>query len=435
MTTKFDAIIIGAGIIGCGIAFELAKRGYKTLNIDKLPDAGSGPTGNCCGCIRFFYSTYDGVALSYEGYHYWKNWANYLGVEDERGYAKYREIGSIMFEDESDSHERILQLYDKVGVRYERWDIATLKKKMPIYDTHSFWPPRPVEDPDFWEVPEKELTGAIFTPQSGYVTDPQLAAHNLRRAAEAEGSKFLFNSEVTDIRRTEDQVKGVTLKDGQQFDAPVVVNVAGPHSFVINRMAGVETGMKIKTRALRHEVHHVPAPPGFDFENNGHPTSDGDAGTYFRPEVGNHIAVGTEDPACDPREWVDDPDNFNRKITDVHWKAQVYRLAKRIPDLPIPNQKKGVVDLYDVSDDWIPIYDKSDLRGFYMAVGTSGNQFKNAGVAGHLMAELIEACQNGHDHDRVPVHVTGRYTGLTINAGAFSRLREINRDSSFSVRG
>jgi sarcosine oxidase subunit beta len=200
-------------------------------------------------------------------------------------------------------------------------------------------------------------------------------------------------------------------------------------------MAGVDGGMKVKTRALRHEVHHVPSPPDFNFEQHGHPTSDGDAGTYFRPEVGNRIAVGTEDPACDPREWVDDPDNFDRQIMEVHWKAQVYRLAKRIPNLPIPNQRQGVVDLYDVSDDWLPIYDRSDLPGFYMAVGTSGNQFKNAGVAGHLMAELIDACEQGHDHDSDPVQVTGRYTGLVLNAGFYSRLREVNRESSFTVRG
>jgi len=30
----------------------------------------------------------------------------------------------------------------------------------------------------------------------------------------------------------------------------------------------------------------------------------------------------------------------------------------------------------DVSDDWIPIYDKSDLKGYYQAIGTSGNQFR-----------------------------------------------------------
>jgi sarcosine oxidase subunit beta len=36
MTDQYDAIIIGSGIIGCAVAFELAKKGYKTLNIDKL---------------------------------------------------------------------------------------------------------------------------------------------------------------------------------------------------------------------------------------------------------------------------------------------------------------------------------------------------------------------------------------------------------------
>ena len=193
--------------------------------------------------------------------------------------------------------------------------------------------------------------------------------------------------------------------------------------------------MKIKTKALRHEVHHVPSPPGFDFENDGYHTSDGDNSSYFRPETGNSILIGSEDPECDPREWIADPDIFNRDITHAQWKAQVYRLAKRIPDLPIPNQPRGLVDLYDVSDDWIPIYDKSDLGGYYMAIGTSGNQFKNAPVAGHLMAELIDACERGHDHDNDSVKVKCVYTGLTLDAGFYSRLREINPNSSFSVNG
>ena len=37
MNRTADAIIVGAGVIGSAVAFELAKRGYKTLNIDKLP--------------------------------------------------------------------------------------------------------------------------------------------------------------------------------------------------------------------------------------------------------------------------------------------------------------------------------------------------------------------------------------------------------------
>ena len=110
-------------------------------------------------------------------------------------------------------------------------------------------------------------------------------------------------------------------------------------------------------------------------------------------------------------------------------------MALRFPSLAIPNHPKGIADLYDVTDDWMPIYDKSDLRGYYMAIGTSGNQFKNAPMAGVMMTELIEACEGGHDHDRDPVKVKCRYTDSTLNVGFYSRNREINQDSSFSVLG
>jgi sarcosine oxidase subunit beta len=192
--------------------------------------------------------------------------------------------------------------------------------------------------------------------------------------------------------------------------------------------------MKIKTRALRQEVAHVPAPEGLDYEKVGMLISDGDIGCYSRPEVGNHVLIGSEDPDCDELEWIDNPDHFNPNFTQ-QWRTQVMREAQRISGLPVPNTRQGVVDLYDCSDDWLPIYDKSDLPGFYMAVGTSGNQYKNAPVAGALMAELIDNVQAGHDHDHDPLQFRLKYIDRFLNAGSFSRLREINRDSSFSVIG
>ncbi len=111
------------------------------------------------------------------------------------------------------------------------------------------------------------------------------------------------------------------------------------------------------------------------------------------------------------------------------------RLARRLPSLGVPNDKKGVVDLYDVSDDWIPIYDKSDLPGFYLAIGSSGNQFKNSHVAAYCLTELIKAVEAGHDHDADPVKVKMPHTGLVLDMGVFSRNREINEASSFSVLG
>lgn len=94
-------------------------------------------------------------------------------------------------------------------------------------------------------------------------------------------------------------------------------------------MAGVGRSVKVKTRALRHEVDHVPSPPDFDVETDGFHTSDGDTGIYFRPETGNHIVIGSEDPECDPPVWVERRDSLDRNVTEAQWQA---RLPARATD-------------------------------------------------------------------------------------------------------
>lgn len=432
---SYDAVIIGAGIIGANLGFEMSKGGYKTLNIDKLPAAGYGSTANSCAIVRCHYSTWSGVVMAYEGFHFWRDWADYLETEDERGLAGFVECGAVYVGDSDRYEKKVLPLFDEIGIEYEIWDTGALADRVPGIDTGVFAPPKRPDDDEFWQDAPTQITSAVHTPISGYITDPQLATHNLQRAAEAKGAKFMFNTAVSGIRVENGRVAGVDLEDGSVIDAPIVVNVAGPHSFVINEMAGVADSMAIKTRALRHEVHHVPSPEGLDFEKDGLLVGDDDLGTYFRPEVANHILVGSQDPDCDPQIWVDDPDEFERNITEDQWRAQVLRLARRLPNLGVPGEKKGVVDLYDVSDDWIPIYDKTDLPGFYVAIGTSGNQFKNCHIAAYCVTKLISAVEAGQDHDTDPVKVELPYTGLTLDMSVFGRNREINRDSSFSVLG
>lgn len=435
MKKNYDAIIIGSGIIGCSIAFELSKRGWNTLNVDKLSAAGNGSTSNTCAIIRVHYSTLDGTAVAYESYKYWDDWHSYLGVKDPKGLAGFIKSGIFIFETPANDHlKKIKQLLDELGIPYEKWDEAKIKATYPMLDTSSYHPPRRPEDHAFGTKNEAQLTTAIYYPEGGYISDPVLSVHNVQVAAEAHGAEFQFNTRVADILKAGQGIDGVRLEDGREVHAPVVVNAAGPHSFVINDMAGVTQGMKIKTRALRHEVVHLPAPEGINYEAIGCPSSDSDVGAYWRPEVGNHILSGSEDPDCDPKEWIEDPDDFNRNLTEQA-KAQAYRLSLRIPELRIPNQIQGIVDLYDVTDDWMPIYDKSDLPGYYMAVGTSGNQYKNAPVVGKMMTEIITRCQAGHDHDADPLNFHLEHLDRNINLKFYSRLREINAESSFSVLG
>jgi sarcosine oxidase, subunit beta len=445
MEKQFDAVIIGTGVMGAMIAYELAQKGYRTLNVEKLPEAGTGSTGNSCAIVRAHYSTEAGVAFAYEGFKYWADWERYLGgAHDERGLARFMNTGSILLKSKGHDWRKVQRHYDAVGVPYETWTVEDITSHVPVYDCREFWPVRRPDDTAFWNEPEAFLEGAIFCPGGGYVNDPALSVHNVQRAAEKIGARFLFNAEVVEIRTVESGVAGVTLKDGTGFDAPIVVNAAGPHSYKINAMAaGVLEGCNIKTKALRHEVHHLPSPEGYDYYRDGYHTSDGDCGIYYRPEVGNMFLVGSEDPECDPKPYVD-PDVFyagkggyglNNELTREQYEAQAYRLARRVKGLPVPQQPRGVVDLYDVSDDWIPIYDKSDVKGFYMAIGTSGNQYKNAPVVGAMMADLIDKCRKGHDHDREPVQFKMNYTGIVLDTGFYSRQREINYESSFSVNG
>ena len=435
MTKSYDAIVIGAGIIGCATGFELAKRGYKTLNIDKLHGSGYGSTAASCAIIRFHYSTADGVALARESYFYWLDWAKYLGVPDEMGLARYQNTGCLVLKNEKNGYLRkVMGSLDELKVAYEELDVEGVRRFLPVLDTRRFGPPVPRDDPRFGQPTGDSIAGAIYVPESGFVNDPQLSCHNVQRACEAHGGEFRFGAEVVEVLRRDGRVAGVALADGSTEEAPIVVNVAGPHSSKVNRIAGVDKGMKIGTRPLKHEVCHVPAPESIDFDTLGTIISDGDTGAYLRPEVGNHVLMGSEDPECDERAWVEDPDDYETAFTE-QWFTQVLRVAQRITDLPVPMRPKGVVDLYDVTDDWIPVYDRSDLPGFYMAVGTSGNQYKNGPVVGKIMAELISEIEAGRDHDRDPVTFHLKYTKRDLDLSFFSRLREINRESSFSVIG
>ena len=436
MTETTDAIVIGAGVIGAATALELNRAGRKTISIDKNPAAGYGPTSGSCAIIRVHYSTYDGIAMAWEGYHYWRDWKDYLGCDDEAGLAEFRETGCmVMCTHHNGFLKKHQDLSKELGIPYELWDEAKILEKLPHYNLESFDPAKRMDDPDFGKPnPDgSRVKEAVWWPTAGYVTDPALSTHNLQRAAEAAGGQFKFKRKVVEILKNGGRVSGVKLDDGTEIHSDVVVNVGGPYSSHLNEMAGALDDMTIGTKVLKQEVTHVPAPEGYDVYNNGFVTSDSDISCYTRPEKGNFILIGSEDPPCDPREFVD-PETYDRNFTE-QWTHQAYRYAQRVPSLGIPSQMKGVVDLYDVSDDWIPIYDKSQVPGFYMACGTSGNQYKNAPIAGKMMAALIDYCENGNDHDADPLQFRLPYIDRVVNAGFYSRKREINPESSFSVIG
>ena len=161
-----DVIIIGSGVIGAAMGFELSKAGFKTLNIDRNHDAGTGSTSASCAIIRVHYSTLDGSALAYEGYFDWKNWKDYLGVEDDHGIAKFVECGCLVMETKQNEFlKKHKSICSTLNIPFEEWDSRIIKKKLPLYNQESFAPVKRIDQDGFGEANGSSINSGVFFQQ------------------------------------------------------------------------------------------------------------------------------------------------------------------------------------------------------------------------------------------------------------------------------
>lgn len=429
-----DVIVIGAGVVGTSIALELSRGGRSVTVVDRSGGVGHGSTSASSGIVRFHYSTHAGVALSWEAARGWLDWAGHLGCADSAGLAGFQQTGMLVLEPVPGSYDRITTLYDAVGVAWERWDAAAIQQRVPGLDTGRFGPPAPVHSDAFFAEPSGSV-GGLFTPDAGYVPDPQLAADNLAAAARRHGAEVRLRTEVVAIRPEGPRRWQVTTANGDALAADIVVNAAGPWSTRVNEIAGIGGDFSVTSRPLRQEVHEVSTPEGFAADGGqGMAIADPDLGIYARPSGPGKVIIGGMEPECDPLEWLDDPDAVVAHATQPVYEAQLMRAARRFPALAVPNRPTGIAGVYDATTDWTPIYDRA-APGFYVAMGTSGNQFKNAPVIGLVMRRLIDEIEGGRDHDRDPVRVELPRTGNVVDLSAYSRRREVDASAPSSVLG
>ena len=418
---SYDAIIIGAGVVGCSIALALTRQGFKTLSVDSNPAAGYGSTSHSSAIIRPFYSHITSAAIAHESRCHWRNWPSFLDIPASEPLAQYSETGGLVLvrEGHQSQYADNVAVLKHLGIQHQILTPTEIEHLYPDISMKAYGPPKSLGDPTFGQPSAGEISSGIYINACGYVSDPQLAANNLYQAAKQLGAAFEFNTLVTQINRLGGAITGVKLKGSRQLSCPVLVNAAGPHSSVVNRMADVN--LAINTHAHRHEVAYAKMPG--DFSGRAGFLVDIDSGFYARPD-GADLLIGSTDPTCDEPDIVD-PDDFSNAFTD-QWTTQVYRAAQRWPHLGIENTARGTVGLYDVSDDWIPVYDKTDLDGYFVAIGTSGNQFKNAPLVGDIMAAVITT----PDHDVHPASLTLAHVGVSVDLSFYSRNRDIKKTSS-----
>lgn len=354
MTQNFDAIVIGAGVMGASIAFHLAERGLKTAILERKVTA-SGATGHSSGLVRMHYDLAAESDLTFKSYKlYFSNWKERVGGECGFINTGFMQIAKPEHEDKLRGNVANQQ---KIGINTSVISAADVKKLFPDLITEHF---------EF----------AAYEPDSGYA-DATLTTNSFIESAKRNGASLIQNCEVTAIHTSGGKVTGVSTTKGD-FSSPIVINAAGPWAKQVASLAGIDVPLVTWT----HDVAFLHRPPTL---GKFPAVIDDIINCYYRPEGSALILAAGEDESLRGEE----PDAEDQTPTPTFLDKLIDQMLKRMPKLEESGLHSIHVGRDGITPDQRAIYSGSGLDGFYLACGLSGTGFKTSPAAGASMVELI----------------------------------------------
>lgn len=386
---SYDLIIVGAGIIGLSIAWQVARRSaLKVAVLDKGTGVGEGSTGASSAVCRFRYSLDETVALARDGIGAYQHWREFTGLQQPR--AAFNREGVLWLPGDDrhwadQQHRRMAAL----GINTEVLDARDMRERFPAVNPCSLAP-----DLEAGEAHECDDSVRAFLEVDGGYMDPVSAAQDLVEACRGADVDVRFQCPVREVLLAGGRVSGVVLGNGERLAAPLMVNAAGPWCRHLYEAAGIGVGWDLKP--VRIQMLHRDRPAALA----GHiPVMvDMAGGIYLRTQNrGQQLIVGSVLEE-DEREVVADPDDFLR-VPDAQFEQEkLHLLHHRLPDLPYRGQLTGYCGLYTVNrDDMHPILGPTRLDGFWVANGFSGHGFKLAPAIGSLLAQALTGKRSDFD--------------------------------------
>src|ERR1700682_165212 len=347
-----DVVIAGGGIMGCALAYQLARRNVDVLLLER-ETLGSQSTGKCAGGVRQQFSTEDNVRVMGLSVKMLESF------EQETGHpADFRQIGYLFVFTQPQQVEDFrhnMEMWHRVGLTEARWvDAAEAAKMVPVLN---------VED----------VLGCTFCPTDG-IASPADVTSGYAAAARRNGARLKEGVEVIGIDVASGRVQGVRTSQGD-VATRLVVNCAGAWSASIGRMAGLEIPVLPYRR-------HIAVTGSFAAVPRTNPmTVDFQSSLYFHPE-GDGVLIGMSD-----RE---EPPGFS---TDVNWaflEKMFEQAARRAPVLAGAGVKTAWAGVYETTPDHQAILGPvPELDGFWCACGFSGHGFMQAPAAALLLTQVL----------------------------------------------
>ncbi len=389
MSETFDAIVIGAGVVGASTAFHLAKLGGLKVCVVDRGQVCTGGTAKSCAIVRTHYSVPSNTALTVRSLAMFDAFPDWL--DDAEADAGFVRSGYLILAPEGDFADRMranLALQTGAGAETFVVSPAEALARHPLLNLN-------------------DVAVIAYEPKSGYA-DPYLTTSSFLRAARAKGVVVKTNCPVQSLITAGGRVTGVRTADGD-LQAPMVVSAVGPWTRALTDGIGLDIPLEVS----RHTVLTFKSTEPYGRELPVIKDLTTANKMYFRPASGGVVLVGTGDHG-DP---VSDADAMDENVSDDFVLLQGGQIGHRMAPFAAADLTASWVGAYDITPDWNPVLGPvPEVAGLHLAFGFSGHGFKLAPAVGLVLAQT--ALGHTADVDITP-YCLGRFAEGKLLVGAY----------------
>ncbi|ODU09584.1 MAG: amino acid dehydrogenase [Rubrivivax sp. SCN 71-131] len=382
MQSNHDVIVIGAGVVGCSIAFHLTALGARDVRVIDRLGIGNGTSAQSSGILRTHYSVPQNVELARRSFAAFERFAEY--VADAEADAGLVRCGYLIAAPEGPrlaALQAALAQQQALGIPMRLLDVHEAAERLPIA-----------------RFDDAALIG--FEPEAGFA-DAYLVATGFARAARRLGARFLEGVAVQGLLREGGRITGVQTDRGPMH-AGLVISAQNIWTAELQAWSGIEM-------PLYPERHRV-----FAFETPAAPYTRAmpvykDLGSpgmlYCRSYGGRQMLVSEgiagERLTAPEIEQADIPMDAVIEVGE--------QVAGRFPAYAEAGLASSWTGVYDVTPDWNPVLGPvPGLEGLLVAFGFSGHGFKLSPAVGRLVAQMA----------------LGQPTGIAAEAYAIERFAQ-----------
>ncbi|MFQ5718832.1 MAG: NAD(P)/FAD-dependent oxidoreductase [Acidobacteriota bacterium] len=354
MRDTAQVVIIGGGIVGHAIAYNLAHRGCRdVVVVEKEPRIGSGSTAYSAGGVREQFTSAVNIQMARASLDILEHFEEVMGQAIDYKRAGYLFLATTAAQ--ADALRDNVACQNELGVTSQLVSPAEARERIPALN---------IED---------VVIGA-FNDRDGYV-DPSSICLGYNARARDLGVRVRTRARVTAIDTAGEKVTGVRLENGDRIDCSWVVNAAGPSLHEVGKLAGLDVPAHPYRRMLFITEKFSLAPRRIPL------VVDMASGFYFREE-GEGIMMGLANP--------DEPSSFDTTLDWDYLPRVLEPALHRIPSIEAARIGKGWAGLYSITPDHHALLGAYPRRpNLVIAGGFSGHGIMHSPAAGVALAELI----------------------------------------------